>query len=174
MEKAAWVAGASLWVYPNGISYFNEWIGGPRNGWKYLADSNIDWGQNLPDLMDYIRRHNLPQVRLATAGPDPVFRYENWRTLVEERLPFGDSWTGSTRLIPRPGVYAVSVNALVGLAVAPGYRDYFAALREREPDARAGYSILIYVIPSANGNHADDSQRFGSEIVMFRYFIPPV
>ena len=153
----AWVAGASLWIYPNGISYFNEWTGGPRNGWKYLADSNLDWGQNLPDLMDYIGRHNLPQVRLAVATPDPVFRYENWRTLVEERIPFNEQWKGPTHLAPRPGVYAVSVNVLLGLGGLPRYRDYFAALRDREPDARAGYSIFIYVVPSAD--RRDESSR---------------
>ena len=148
---AACVAGESLWIYPNGISYFNEWIGGPKNGWKYLADSNIDWGQNLPDLMDYIRRNKLQHVRLSTAGPDPVFRYANPQTLVEEPFPVGGSWTGPARLNPLPGVYAVCVNVLVGLLAAPKDRDYFAALRDREPDARAGYSIFIYAIPSTHG-----------------------
>jgi 4-amino-4-deoxy-L-arabinose transferase-like glycosyltransferase len=148
---AACVAGESLWVYPNGISYFNEWIGGPKNGWKYLADSNIDWGQNLPELMDYIRRHNLQQVHLTVATLDPAVRYENWQALVEEPYPFGDSWTGPTHWIARPGVYAIAANVLVGMGAAPKDRDYFAALREREPDARAGYSILIYAIPAANG-----------------------
>ena len=142
----AWVVAASLSVYPNGISYFNEWAGGPKNGWKYLADSNVDWGQNLPDLMDYIRRHNLTRVRLAMATPDPVFRYRNWSTLVEERLPSA-GWTGPDRLIPQTGVYAVAVNALVGLGAPPPYRDYFAALRERTPDGRAGYAVFLYVIP---------------------------
>jgi hypothetical protein len=144
---AACVVGESLWIYPNGISYFNEWIGGPRNGWRYLADSNIDWGQNLPELMDYIRRHKLRQVHVTLAGPDPTLRYENGQTVVAESYPVGDSWTGPNRLIPQPGVYAICVNVLVGLAAAPKDRDYFAPLRDREPDARAGYAILIYTIP---------------------------
>ena len=29
---AAWLALAAVRIYPNGISYFNEWIGGPANG----------------------------------------------------------------------------------------------------------------------------------------------
>jgi hypothetical protein len=29
-----WLMISSLWVYPQGISYFNEWIGGPSNGWR--------------------------------------------------------------------------------------------------------------------------------------------
>jgi hypothetical protein len=145
----AWVAVASLWVYPNGLSYFNEWIGGPANGWKYLADSNLDWGQNLPDLMDLIDRRHLTQVRLAFATPDPVFRYANWSALVGESIP-GQGWTGPERLALQPAVYAVGVNTLVGLGLPPRYRDYFAELRTRRPDARAGYGILIYSVASAD------------------------
>jgi hypothetical protein len=43
-----WLAVSSLRVYPQGISYFNEWMGGPTQGWRYLADSNIDWARTCP------------------------------------------------------------------------------------------------------------------------------
>ena len=45
---------------------------------------------------------------------------------------------------PAPGLYAVSVNFLTGFLFPPGYDDYLAYFRRRVPDARAGYSILIY------------------------------
>jgi len=47
---ATWLLVGGVRIYPQGLSYFNEWAGGPPRGWKYLADSNIDWGQNLPEL----------------------------------------------------------------------------------------------------------------------------
>jgi len=34
-------------VYPHYLAFFNQSIGGPHNGYKWLADSNIDWGQDL-------------------------------------------------------------------------------------------------------------------------------
>ncbi len=35
-----------LTAFPHYIEYFNEAIGNPQNGYKYLRDSNLDWGQN--------------------------------------------------------------------------------------------------------------------------------
>jgi Dolichyl-phosphate-mannose-protein mannosyltransferase len=42
-----WAAVSSLCVYPHSLSYFNELVGGPRQGHAYLLESNIDWGQDL-------------------------------------------------------------------------------------------------------------------------------
>lgn len=33
--------------YPHLIAYFNEMAGGPQNGFKHLAFSCVDWGQDL-------------------------------------------------------------------------------------------------------------------------------
>ena len=35
---------SSLRVAPHQLAYFNEIIGGPNQGYRYLADSNLDWG----------------------------------------------------------------------------------------------------------------------------------
>jgi hypothetical protein len=45
---------------------------------------------------------------------------------------------------PQPGVYAVSVNFLAGFLFPEGYDDYLGYFRRQTPNARAGYSILIY------------------------------
>jgi hypothetical protein len=64
-----WLAAASSSVHPQYISYFNEIAGGPANGWRWLLDSNIDWGQDE----DYIRNVYVPRspvpVRLNPLGP---------------------------------------------------------------------------------------------------------
>jgi hypothetical protein len=36
----------TLNTYPNYLSYFNPFAGGSANGYKWLQDSNYDWGQN--------------------------------------------------------------------------------------------------------------------------------
>ncbi|HEV3122561.1 MAG TPA: hypothetical protein VGY53_11690, partial [Isosphaeraceae bacterium] len=46
----------SLATAPHYLSYFNRLAGGSDQGWKYLADSNIDWGQDLPALRRLIER----------------------------------------------------------------------------------------------------------------------
>ena len=43
--------------YPYNISYFNEFVWDRTQAYKYLADSNIDWGQGKNDLWDYLLRN---------------------------------------------------------------------------------------------------------------------
>jgi hypothetical protein len=53
----SWLVIVTLLTWPNYLSYFNEFIGGPKNGWKYLRDSNIDWAriyQRFPCILDKI------------------------------------------------------------------------------------------------------------------------
>lgn len=42
---------------PYFIEYFNEFAGGPANGYKFLQDSNLDWGQNTDLVQKYIDSH---------------------------------------------------------------------------------------------------------------------
>jgi hypothetical protein len=44
-------------VYPNFLAYFNVAVGGPRQGYRQLVDSNLDWGQDLPGLAKWQRNH---------------------------------------------------------------------------------------------------------------------
>src|SRR5262249_38555706 len=39
---------------PHQMAYFSEVIGGPDRGDRYLADTNIDWGQDLKGLKEYM------------------------------------------------------------------------------------------------------------------------
>ncbi|MFT5473945.1 MAG: hypothetical protein ACI856_002278, partial [Kiritimatiellia bacterium] len=36
--------------FPDYISYFPAWSGGTHNGYRHLADSNFDWGQDVERL----------------------------------------------------------------------------------------------------------------------------
>lgn len=57
------VIASSLSVYPHCLSYFNEACGGPRAGHRYFIDSNLDWGQDLLLVRDWLDRH--PEARPA-------------------------------------------------------------------------------------------------------------
>jgi len=145
-----WSVGSSLWAYPHSLSYFNELVGGPRNGGKHLLDSNIDWGQDLLYLKDWLDEH--PDVKLnglalfdsypaTLAGipetphppPDPESQYER-----ANRPP--DS------VGPKPGWYALSVNNLYDRSRQ--FRYFF----QFKPVASAGYSIYIYRITLDDAN----------------------
>ena len=55
---AAYLAQA-VFIAPHHLSYFNVLAGGPKNGHKYLIDSNFDWGQNDHFLRRYIQSKEI-------------------------------------------------------------------------------------------------------------------
>ena len=65
-----WYVVSSLSYYPQYLSYFNEVIGGRKNMYKYLADSNVDWGQNEYLLARYLAAR--PRERISVNPPGPV------------------------------------------------------------------------------------------------------
>lgn len=140
----AWLTVASVWIYPHGLAYFNESIGGPRNGWKYLADSNLDWGQDLPELARYVAANRIDKINLGFFGFDEPRHYLPDTMIEEVKVPWDPKFVPSTRFAPSPGLYAISVNILLGYFFEPEYREYFAYFKARPPDARAGWSIFIY------------------------------
>ncbi|MBA3316111.1 MAG: glycosyltransferase family 39 protein [Planctomycetaceae bacterium] len=150
-----WMAAASLWIHPHHLSYFNELAGGPRNGHIHLVDSNIDWGQDLWLLQDWLDEHRDGRplglvyfggfIQPAWFGIDHELPPRLVRR--EGRPPQGEG--------PKPGLYAVSVNFLRGrtqfsvpdghggeVYVRKPYWTYFLA--HFEPVATAGHSIYIY------------------------------
>jgi len=130
--------GASLAAYPHSLSFFNLLAGGPSRGHWHLLDSNVDWGQDLYFLHDWIRQHpQATPLTLACAGVmDP-------QLLGIPGRPLSDSSIGRDGA-PVPGWYAVSVNHLHGYDQAPPLCTWFL---EKTPVARAGNSIFIYHVP---------------------------
>jgi len=49
-----WHIRESFAIRPHYLAYFNQIIGGPSNGWRHLADSSLDWGQDLPGLKKWL------------------------------------------------------------------------------------------------------------------------
>ena len=70
----AWYGGSVLRVHPHYLGYFNELAGGPSGGWRYLVDSNLDWGQDLKALKRWMDDHGVARVKLSYFGAaDPDY-----------------------------------------------------------------------------------------------------
>ncbi|MEW6744491.1 MAG: glycosyltransferase family 39 protein [Planctomycetota bacterium] len=130
-----WMAIAGFIYHPQHLAYFNELAGGPSRGHRFLADANLDWGQDYFRLRAELERRGVESCVGILHGPFPPLTYFK---IPVRRL--GDSEA------PR-GLVAVSASRLVGLgnprAGAIVVRDFFAG---REPVGRAGYSILLFEI----------------------------
>lgn len=138
---AAWYVGGALWIHPNYLAYFNELIGGPANGIRYLDDSNIDWGQDLKQLAGYLRENEIPRVKLVYMGgyfKELAARHYGIAT---------ESMMSDEIQHPKPGWYAISAHMLQrpSLTSDPAARDVrFDWLDRFKPVARVGYSIYVY------------------------------
>jgi len=63
-----WYTAGTLAVAPRYLQYFNEVAGGPSRGHEMLIDSNIDWGQDLIRLREFMTRRGYDSVHLAYFG----------------------------------------------------------------------------------------------------------
>jgi hypothetical protein len=129
-----------LRITPHYTSYFNELFGGAAQGYRYLIDSNTDWGQDLPSLKKYMSKHGIEKIQLAYFGHGlPEVYGINYEPL---SMP------------AKPGYAAISVSLLQGHPYLLTYldppriaeADQFRAMRNLQPVGRAGYSIMIYRI----------------------------
>jgi hypothetical protein len=68
---ALWLVVSSLWAHPDYLAYFNESAGG-KPEW-ILAESDLDWGQDLQRLSNKLKQLGVKEVSLAYFGTaDPA------------------------------------------------------------------------------------------------------
>jgi hypothetical protein len=136
----AWNVTSALRIHPHYLAYVNEAGGGPSRGYRLLADSSLDWGQDLKTLRAYADRHGLRGLKLSYFGSaDP--RYYGFSQILPGSRLFPEGTVGGVQ----PGdVLAVSATHLQGLYLPPEMAGLMALLRTREPMDQVGYSILIY------------------------------
>lgn len=129
----------SIFAYPNYMSYFNESVGGPKNGYKFVTDSNADWGQDLKRLKIFLEKHpEIDKIRVDYFGGG------------DTRYYLGDKyiqWYDSKRPIEK-GWYAISTNFLQGSLHDKEKKDEdsYRWLLKEKPKYQIGTSLLIYDI----------------------------
>jgi hypothetical protein len=123
-----WILCSSLYYFPHSMSYFNELIGGPQNGYKHLIGSNIDWGQNSYLLKKWYNKH-------TEARPIKIV-YSSTESF--ERLGIKNNKQPSNE--PETGWFAIGVNEIYS---SSKQYEYFKQLK---PVDRIGYSISIFYI----------------------------
>jgi hypothetical protein len=138
----AWAAVSAARSDPFPLAYFNELAGGPRGAIRYVADSNLDWGQGLPRLKRYLDANNIDAVYLSYFGTD---RPEAYGIRFQPLPTYGRVGEPGGELIPANAprhVLVVSANNLLGIYLNDP--DTFAWLRTREPTALLGGCLYVF------------------------------
>jgi hypothetical protein len=151
----AWFVFEAAAGAPYYLSYFNQLGGGTHFGYRYVTDSNYDWGQDLLRLKQFVASH--PEIEKIGVdyfgGGNPGYylgtKNENW-------------WPAKGNPADKGIHYlAVSVNSLQGATqeTVPGFvrkpEDEYRWLTDLrppkpgmgnvpDPDYRIGTSIFVY------------------------------
>ncbi len=137
-----WVVAASLWIWPNDLAYFNEIIGGPSQGYHWLGDSNLDWGQDLKGLKLFMTEHGIPSVRLAYFGTaDPDHYGIAYEYMPSANTPFRPSHPLPSGEKPAP---IVALSAYQYQAIGFQDKNIYSFFYRYTPNYMIGYSILVY------------------------------
>jgi len=141
-----WLVFSTWRIYPHYLAYFNELVG-PRDGYRVLVDSNLDWGQDLPALERYVAEHNISSLYLSWFGESRPWQYDvPYRSIPSKPDELSDIYTRVYHPdYPPPGTYAVSATNLQALLFED--KALFSWFLQREPVAQPGYSILVYQVP---------------------------
>lgn len=159
-----WAVASSVARFPHSFAYFNELAGGPENGHAHLLDSNIDWGQDLLELKDWLDAR--PEVGIIGAETRSIFQpsFAGIRYRNVPKMPSREEEAGTEeryRSGPQPGWYAVSVNTIRGwpgraerspIEARGSLTNQYEYFRAFEPVERIGYSIYIYHITWEEAN----------------------
>ena len=139
----SWLVVASWSIHPHYLAYFNELIGGPSNGYKYLVDSNLDWGQDLKGLKRFMQANAIHEIALSYFGTDSPARYG----IQYRRLPsmiLTDPNAGRPSPAPQAKSEWVAISATNLQGVYFEDESLFEPFARRRPVATIGYSIFVY------------------------------
>jgi hypothetical protein len=121
-------------IAPDYLAFFNAFAGGPGNGPLYLADSNIDWGQDVKKLLTWLEAHGTRRARVFYFG-NAQLRYYG---VQEVGYPGPRDQRGWDEI---DDYCVASVTPLMGNYVP---LEDLAQLRLREPVAKVGWSMYVY------------------------------
>ena len=132
-------------IYPHFLAYFNEIAGGPDKAYIYTVDSNLDWGQDLKRLKEWVEENKIEKIYVDYFGGSDSKYY------LKEKF---EPWWGTKdpKELPSDSYLAVSASFLQGGrgVPVPGFNQswgYYRWLYQYEPPiAKIGYSIFIYHI----------------------------
>lgn len=135
----AWYLYGAVRIWPHYLAYFNEFIGGPKNGYKYLVDSNLDWGQDLKGVKKYMTDHRIDRILFEQVGFSAFAKYYGINC---ERL--GDRLARVSDPADARIKGTVMISATARADMWDPNRKLYRWISRYEPVDTVGYSVLVY------------------------------
>jgi 4-amino-4-deoxy-L-arabinose transferase-like glycosyltransferase len=138
-------AGSSLRTFPTYMAYSNELWGGPSQTYKYLTDSNADWGQQLKATKQYLDQRGVKDcwfVYFAEGVAEP-----HYYGIPCKPLPTVNTlWLNEPIEVPPSidGPVLISTSNLSGVEFGPGSLDPYQQFKELVPTAAIEHGIFVF------------------------------
>ncbi len=147
MGLVAWMGLEAFSIYPNYLTYFNQIAGGPRRGYQWLVDCNLDWGQDFPAVRQFLAAHEPVEKMVATFGPaDRDYYFGSHQDLLADANNPSFYFHHINSDEPKKEYLIVSASLLQGFGLSDP--NVFAWLRAKEPLAQVANSTFVYDITS--------------------------
>lgn len=143
----SWYVVENIKVYPLYLTYFNQAAGGPSGGYRYVTDSNLDWGQDLIRFSDWVKENNISKIELDYFGwaDQSYYLGSHFDWLWRGKYLDAEDFKARNK---SDGWLAISVTYLQetqGPIEYPQYPNYLW-LKSYQPVTIIGHSIFVYHI----------------------------
>ncbi len=132
-------------TYPAYMAYANELWGGPSQTYKYLTDSNADWGQQLKSVKRYLDQHGIKDCWFVYFAQGVVdFRDYG---IPCKPLPTNDSLWATAKIEAPPvidGTVLISAGDLSGFEFGAPPLNPYEQFRHIDPVATIDYGVLVF------------------------------
>lgn len=140
-----WHVASATVSAPNYLAYSNELFGGPANTYRYLTDSNTDWGQQLVSVKRYLDQHNIQDCWFGYFV-QPSIDYHAYGIPCRQ-LPTADSmWTQQQVDVPTriSGTVLVSASTLTGYEFGSVLLSPFQPFMHERPLDTIDDGVFVY------------------------------
>ena len=138
-------AASSVMAFPNYIPYANELWGGPSQTYKYLTDSNADWGQQLKSIKQYLDQQGVKDcwfVYFAAGVAEP-----SYYGIPCKPLPtINTLWLNEPIEVPTSinGPVLISAGNLSSVEFGPGPLDPYGQFKSLKPTAVIDHGVFVF------------------------------
>jgi tetratricopeptide (TPR) repeat protein len=132
-------------TYPAYLAYANELWGGPSQTYKYLTDSNVDWGQQLKATKRYLDKRGVKDCWFVYFAEGVVDT--NYYGIPCKPLPTADSlWVHEPANAPPAvdGPVLISAGDLSGYEFGAGALNPYDQFKYLRPTAVIDYGVFVF------------------------------
>ncbi len=132
-------------AFPNSLAYSNELWGGPSQTYRYLTDSNTDWGQQLKAVKLYLDQQDIHQCWFGYFV-QPFVRMADYGIPCKP-LPTADTLSAEEEYEVPPvieGTVLVSAGDLSGFEFGSNILSPYRVFQKLQPTAYIGGGVFVF------------------------------